>query len=272
VHFLVSHLAHRRGHWCSSLWGARRRRSSEEEPLGTLAAWLHVLALLLVAAPALAAEKRKLPDYDGRGKEPVTAGDVLLWVPRILLAPPYLVSEYVIRRPLGAAIAGAERAGWPGALYDFFAFGPDHKAGFAPTAFVDFGFRPSVGLFFFWDDVLARGNDMRLQVGYGGEDWLAASFTDRIHYACDPADVITIGGSALRRPDYAFYGIGMDSGSSRARYGSDRFEGRVSVDKRWWRSTIQAGTTAPIDFFRGKFGDGVTVEDLIAGHGLPPRL
>src|SRR5262245_44149998 len=68
-------------------------------------------------------EKRKVPDYDGRGDEPTTTGDVLLWGPRILLAPPYLVSEYLLRRPIGFLIAGAERSGVPVMLYDIFLFG-----------------------------------------------------------------------------------------------------------------------------------------------------
>lgn len=235
-------------------------------------ALLALLALSLSAAPAGAADKRKLPNYDGRGDPPTTVGDVLLWVPRVILAPPYLVSEYVIRRPLGAAIAGAERAGWPGALYDFFTFGPDHNAGFAPTAFVDFGFRPSVGLFFFWNDAIARGNDMRLQFGFFGVDWLAASFTDRIHYSCDPADVVELAVSGLRRPDYAFFGIGPEAEGPRARYGSDRLEARASIDKRWWRlSTIHAGTTArQVEFHRGWFGNDRVLDDMIAQGVRPP--
>jgi hypothetical protein len=235
-------------------------------------ALLALVGSLLSDAPVGATEKRKLPNYDGRGDPPVSAGDVLLWVPRVVLAPPYLVTEYVLRRPLGWAIAGAERAGLPAALYDFFAFGPDHKAGFAPTAFVDFGFRPSVGLLFFWNDALARGNDMRLQIGFWGTDWLAASFTDRIYYSCDPADVIQLEVSALRRPDYAFFGIGTEAAERRSRYGSDRLEARASVDKRFWRlSTIHAAMTGrQVDFRRGWFGDDPALEDRIAAGRPPP--
>jgi hypothetical protein len=219
------------------------------------------LALSLGAAPAALAEKRPLPDYDGRGGEPVSAGDVLLWVPRVLLA-----------RPIGWAIAGAERAGWPGALYDFFTFGPEHNAGIVPTAFVDFGFQPSVGLYGFWNDALARGNDMRTQFGFWGFDWLAASFTDRIHFACDPADVIQLGVSGSRRPDYAYFGLGPDSRQENlARYGSSRLEARASVDKRWWRlSTVHAAITGrQVDFHRGSFGSHLVLDDAIA-QGVPP--
>ena len=86
--------------------------------------------------------KRALPDYDGRGAPPTTAGEVALWIPRILLSPVYFVTEWLIRRPLGAAESAAERAGVPETLYDFFAFGPDHKSGVVPIAFFDFGFNP----------------------------------------------------------------------------------------------------------------------------------
>jgi hypothetical protein len=228
---------------------------------------------LAVAWSAAAGEKRKLPDYDGRGKAPTTAGDVLLWVPRVLLAPPYLVSEYVVRRPIGAAIAGAERAGWPAAIYDFFTFGPDHSAGFAPTAFIDFGFNPSVGLFTFWNDAFVRGHDMRLQFGFWGTPWLAAAFTDRISLGCDSADVVELGVSALRRPDYAFFGLGPDSRQEQlTRYGSDRIEAQASVNKRFWRlSTVRTAVTArSVDFHRGSFGDDRVLDDEIARGGPAP--
>ena len=232
-----------------------------------------LLALLLAALPAAAADKRKLPDYDGRGAPPVTAGDVLLWVPRVLLAPPYLVSEYIIRRPLGAAIAGAERAGWPGALYDFFTFGPDRNAGFAPTLFVDFGFRPSVGLFTFWNDAGVRGHDMRLQVGFFGLDWLAASFSDRIHISCDPADLVRFDVSGLRRPDYAYFGLGPSSRQSDiTRYGSDRLEARASIDKRWWRlSAVRAAVTGrQVEFHPGWYRNDIPLDAAIARGTIAP--
>src|SRR5262245_25300204 len=110
---------------------------------------LFAAALCGVAASARAADppKRQLPDYDGRGGAPTSPGRKALWLPRVLLSPLYFVSEYVVRRPLGYAITAAERAELPAALYDFFAFGPDHKAGVVPIALLDFGFEPSVGLY-----------------------------------------------------------------------------------------------------------------------------
>src|SRR5690242_3013354 len=101
------------------------------------------LSLLLVsstfARSAVAEEKREVPDYDGR-EQPTRARDVLLWGPRVVFAPAYVVSEYLLRRPVGFVIAGAERAGLPTLLYDLFTFGPGQKGGLIPTAYVDFGF------------------------------------------------------------------------------------------------------------------------------------
>ena len=131
-----------------------------------------VLACALSAGHARGAEpeKRALPDYDGRGR-PQTPGQKALWVPRVLLSPLYFVSEYLVRRPLGYAITAAEKAELPGALYDFFAFGPDHKAGIVPITLLDFGFEPSVGLYAFWDDAGFQGHDLRLR----GSTWGSAN-------------------------------------------------------------------------------------------------
>ncbi|HEV8547890.1 MAG TPA: hypothetical protein VGQ57_02660, partial [Polyangiaceae bacterium] len=150
-------------------------------PHASLVALVTLLSSLL-ASTVHAVEKRALPDYDGRGPAPTTPGDIALWAPRIVLFPAYVVSEYVLRKPLGFAIAGAERAGVPAALYDFFAFGPDHQAGFFPTAYIDFGFKTSVGLYTFWNDALVRGHDLSLRGSTGGKDWLSAAFSERFRF------------------------------------------------------------------------------------------
>src|SRR5882672_4084403 len=80
--------------------GARRARLAVA--IGTLIAGR--------ASAATSPEPRELPDYDGRGGQPTTPGKVLLWVPRIAFFPFYLVSEYVVRRPLGWLITSAEHA------------------------------------------------------------------------------------------------------------------------------------------------------------------
>src|SRR6185437_7637586 len=92
--------------------------------------------------------RREVPNYDGRGPPPdgTNAG---VWIARVLFSPLYLVSEYVIREPLDALFGFLEKNDRLNRIYDFFAFGPDHKLGFAPIGFVEFGFLPSVGVYGF---------------------------------------------------------------------------------------------------------------------------
>src|SRR5689334_24631168 len=59
-------------------------------------------------APISKDDERAVPDYDGRGDDPTTAGDVLIWVPRVLFSPLYFVSEFIVRRPLGWLVSTAE--------------------------------------------------------------------------------------------------------------------------------------------------------------------
>lgn len=217
---------------------------------------------MALALPAAAeSDKRQLPDYDGRGQA-ITPGEVALWVPRILLLPPYLLSEYVVRRPVGALITAAEHAGLSGLLYDFFTFGPDHRAGIVPIGFIDFGVEPSIGAYAFWDDAFTRGHDLRMHATTWGSDWLAAAFADRIHLGRDPRDLFALEASFIRRPDYTFFGLGPRSRQDDLmRYGADTLEARLGIDKRLWRSSS----------FRSRIG--VRANDFHAGgYAGDPRL
>jgi hypothetical protein len=167
-------------------------------------------ALMLAHGSARAdAPKRAVPDYDGRGPPPTTPGAVALWVPRIVFWPLYFTSEFLIRRPLGALVSAAERSHVPTVLYDFFTFGRDHKAGFAPIALIDFGFNPSVGIYAFWDGALVENNDLRAHASTWGTDWLAGSLTDRIHLRNRGS--VSLNLRAVRRPDMAYFGTGPRS-------------------------------------------------------------
>jgi hypothetical protein len=176
------------------------------------------------AAPQKASPKRALPDYDGRGKPPTTVGEDLLVIPRVILSPVYLTTEYVIRRPLGTAIAAAERSNIPKQLYDFFLFGPDHKAGIVPTLFFDFGFDPSVGLYGFWDGAGLKRNDINAHLSIWTSDWVAGSLGDTIHFGGRNAFTVKL--AALRRPDRTFFGLGPNSlQGDLGRYGETRLDG-----------------------------------------------
>ena len=123
---------------------------------------------------------------------------------RVVLSPLYFTSEYLLRRPLGALTVAAERGDWPRKLYDFFAFGPDHKIGFIPAGFVAFDFNPSVGIYAFWDDAFTKHNDLRLHYEAWPTDWIAASITDS--YRFTDSSTVTLHVVGHERPDNVFYG------------------------------------------------------------------
>lgn len=189
------------------------------------------------AAPTAPTPPRDLPNYDGRGGEPATLGDALLWVPRVIFFPVYLVTEYLLRKPLGWLITKAEREDWPRFIADLFTFDAEHKTGIVPTAFFDFGLRPSVGLYFFWDDFLAKGNGLRLYGATWGRDWIAASVADRISLGA-PESAATFHVSYTRRRDWVFHGLGPRTlESDRSRYSSDVVDVGGLVDYRLARAT-----------------------------------
>jgi hypothetical protein len=204
------------------------------------AALLAALFAALVPAAARAqsdAPKRELPDYDGRGDEPTTTGDVALWVPRVILSPLYFTSEYVIRRPLGWLITKAEKERWSQVLLDIFTFDSEHKVGLVPTALIDFGFRPSVGVYGFWDDFLAKGNHLRLHGATWGPDWLTGSFVDRVDID-GPSSTVDLRIEGVHRPDLIYHGIGSSTRQEdRARYGLDKVEGGPVFNTVWWRGS-----------------------------------
>jgi hypothetical protein len=190
-------------------------------------------------APATApapSPPRSLPDYSGRGPDPTTARDVLLWIPRVLLSPLYLVTEYVLRLPLSIAVPAAEAADWPRKIYDFFTFGPEHKAGFAPVGLVEFNFNPSVGIYTFWDDAGFKGDDLRAHVEVWPDDWLYGSFTQRILFADQRTLQLRVSG--LTRPDKVFYGTGPRSlQADQSRYAIQKIDAGAAYEWRFWRSS-----------------------------------
>ncbi|HET6981500.1 MAG TPA: hypothetical protein VFI53_05125 [Myxococcaceae bacterium] len=171
--------------------------------------------------------QRSVPDYRGRKPPPTTTGDVLIWGPRVILFPAYLVTNYVIRAPVGGLATEAEKHNWGNAVFDFFAFGPDHKLGIFPVFLFSFGFRPSVGAHFFWDDAFAAGNNFTTDVAYGGSNWITVGLGDRYHFSKDSS--LAVEARWDRRPDSLFYGIGSEvSDTFRSRWGSDHVEGSVT--------------------------------------------
>jgi len=220
-----------------------------------------------------ASPKRALPDYDGRGKPPTTVGEDLLVIPRVILSPVYFTTEYIIRKPIGTAIAAAERSNIPQVLYNFFLFGPDHKAGILPTLFFDFGFSPSVGLYGFWDDAGFKGNGLTAHFSIWTSEWIAGSLGDTIHFGGKSAFTVKL--AAIRRPDRTFFGLGPNSlQDDRGRYGETRLDGGGTFDVALWRSSqLQAGSgVRSVQLYNGDYlGEATLSGQAAAGlYPLPP--
>jgi hypothetical protein len=191
-------------------------------------------------------DKREAQDYDGRPDE-TTAAEDALWIPRVIFFPAYLVTEYLVRVPLGALTIAIEENDVINEVLSFFTFGPNNNIGIIPTGFVDFGFRPSVGVFFFYDDFIAPGNDLRASFGFGGIRFWKLGLADRIPLETPVGterarSYIQLEADYLARADLLFWGIGPrtldadQSGYSITTYGGG---GRVHVEP--WRGTFFEG-------------------------------
>jgi len=182
--------------------------------------------------------KRPFPDYEGRDRESTATEDTLLFVPRALLYPVYLVNEYAVAMPVGAVATTAERNDWPKAIHDALTFGPNHEAGIYPTFLVDFGLRPSIGLHVFWG-FPAVGNRVSLDAAWGGSQWYAVAVADRQDFS--PHESLVTEFRWDRRPDNPYYGIGPEASDGlRSRVGTDVLEGSLTWSRVLGPTTLRA--------------------------------
>lgn len=178
-------------------------------------------------------QRRPVPDYDGLPDPGPRPEEVLIWIPRVLLSPLWFVSEIVLRQPIGALLTVAERERWNVLIYDFLTW-DDHRAGIVPVPFYDFGQLPSIGLYFFWNDLGATGHQLRANVGFGGVDYLRAAVRDRVLLARDLELSFRV--DAWRRPDRPYQGIGPATvQDDRARYRLDSLDATVDLAITPWR-------------------------------------
>ncbi len=179
--------------------------------------------------------RRAVPDYDGRADPGPSPEEIALWVPRILFFPLHVVFEYVLRQPIGWLMTTAEREQWTVFLVDFFTWN-DRKAGLVPVGFFDFGLVPSVGLYFWWNDLGAEGNQLRANIGFGGVDWLRATVSDRVRTSRETELAFTV--DAWRRPDLIFDGFGWDADiDRRSRFFHSYVDGTILFRFEPWRES-----------------------------------
>ena len=186
-------------------------------------------------------QRREVPDYDGRGDAPTSAREILLWIPRILLSPLYVLTEYGMRRPIAWLASRNATDGQPERLGSLFRFGDRDQLMLIPTAAVDLGFRAHGGLYFRWDQAGSRRNKLRYYFATSGPRWFTTTIADR--YEGDEF-LFEARLGFIRRADGAFWEIGgQGSDAIRSHYSWDEVDGRVQFTADLWRRTFASITT-----------------------------
>ena len=150
-------------------------------------------------------EERPLPDYDGRQDRPPSAGEVLIWVPRVIFYPVHLALEYLVRWPLVSLITVMEEYYVLQHVMDIFTWS-EGKAGVFPTAFYEFGISPSVGFYAFQQDVFGPGSKQILKGGFW-TDKQQLALENRMHVFRDDSGTVFLRAIFSNRPDHPFYGL-----------------------------------------------------------------
>lgn len=177
-------------------------------------------------------EDRPLPDYSGRPPPAASAGDVLIWVPRVLLFPAYLVMEYLIRRPIVWSVTEVERLKIAEYLTEAFTWDGGNGSIY-PMINFDFGVRPNIGLVARWQNIFPR-HDVYLAGFVGPRDLWAASFELEQHLFRDQSATLHYLASYTRRPDAVYFGLDDQPSpckvsSEGCRYRTAILEGQASL-------------------------------------------
>jgi len=172
------------------------------------------------ADPVLEDRRRAVPDYDGR-PDRRTAGDVAIWIPRVVLYPVHLVTEYVLRRPLVGLVTWLEKHDVIAKAVNVVSFGTRGRVGLIPTAFVDFGVRPSVGLYLWANNVPTNNDRFALHFAWGGERWWRLSVRETVPFtsplARDEDGDVRVHLLYDARPDHLLW-LPTDDGTTPASY------------------------------------------------------
>jgi hypothetical protein len=103
-----------------------------------------------------------------------------------------------------------------------------------------------------------------------GEDWLAGSIVDRVHFGKN--DWVAFEVTGYRRPDFAFFGIGPNTTQSQlSRYGQDLVDGGWLINLHPWRaSRVAAGMgIRHVRTYHGNFRHDKSVEVKAASGVFP---
>ncbi len=154
-------------------------------------------------------EPREKP-YLGIERKP-TFGRVVAWVPRIILFPLYVVTDFVVRRPIGFVLTNIEEhhviERVKGATTFGDSEGPGSNGGVVPRLRFDRRLRPAIGLEFYLVDALAAGNDWHVGADTDFRQNASADVGTKLRLKNDRL-VFGTEGSFLRQADNVFHGMG----------------------------------------------------------------
>jgi hypothetical protein len=163
--------------------------------------------------------RRPKPDY-AKERRGTSASQALLWIPRAVFFPLYVVTEYGIRQPVGAAVTFAERHHLRARYHEFFTFDEDQKVGLFPSGRIDLGLRTQAGIYFFWLDATGQ-SDIKLRLTTGGLDtW---TLNTLYHAPLDNLSYLRLKLDYTRRPDNTFYGLGRQIREHGGRFEAERY-------------------------------------------------
>ena len=174
---------------------------------------------LTLVEPVPPPAARRDPAYYRGRREGLTAGQALLWIPRVALFPLYALTEYGFRYPVRALVRGLEET--HAVAYLGRALHPTPNFWWSPSLVVDLGVLTSGGLHIRWERAGLPTNSIRGSFATGGADFWLADLQDRLR-----VDGFTFGvrGYFLTRPDRPFYGLGPRSDGPRTNYRLTRRE------------------------------------------------
>ncbi|GEM_PF-303137 len=175
-------------------------------------------------------DDRSPEDTDGLPDPAPEVEDYLLAVPRGILLPVYLTTEYLVRWPLAQLFTAIERYHVIEYVQGGLTFA-DGNAGFQPLFEFGGGRAGSVGLRFFYDELA----DGALDFSIGASGWPQRNVAARGNLVLDVpnerSQFVALAGFK-RRDDYVYYGVGSQP-SGRA---ESRFEEQTALGRLGWRA------------------------------------
>lgn len=235
-----------------------------------------MLVFVCSSASAQADDGKRPPQDYGAPSEGTTAGDVLEWPVRVVLFPVWVVTEFVLRRPIGALVRGAEKGRWIQSVGDVLTFGPHDKGGkkgteisVFPSALFDVGMKPSVGFNARWTHFGTAANSARLHFGTWGPDLISVRATDT--YELSEHDAVSVDASLVRRLDNTFSGIGSFSRQgSRTRYAATVAEADIGHAHTFWAGSAIRTQVGVRSLFFGN--DGCCDEPALSAEVAAGRI